>query len=134
MKKSKLIVLSLAPIFSALLAGCGSEESKSRDVYASKEECVQDWNQSDLCEQMDASDDRDYSGGTTRGYFWGPPYYGGSRSVSYRGNTITPTRTSSTLHPFSVTSRSSSASRTSSSSPVNYGGFGGRSSSSSSSS
>ena len=130
MKKSKLIVLSLAPIFSALLAGCGSEEPKNRDVYASKEECVKDWNDGDLCDQMDGSDDRDYNGGTARGYYWGPPYYGSTRSVSYRGNTITPTKTSSTLRPFSVTSRSSSASRTSSSSPVNYGGFGGRSTSS----
>lgn len=128
MKKSKLIILSLTPVFSALLASCGGDDPQTRDVYATKEECIKDWNDGDLCDQMDDADDRSYNGGTSRGYFWGPVYYPGSRTVVYRGNTITPRGNSTTLRPFSISSTSSSASRTSKSTPGGRtGGFGGRS-------
>lgn len=128
MKKSKLVALSLTPVFSALLASCGGDDPQSRDVYATKDECIKDWNDGDLCEQMDDADDRSYNGGTSRGYFWGPVYYPGSRTVVYRGNTITPTGRGASLAPFTVSSKSSAASRSSKSTPsARTTGFGGRS-------
>lgn len=141
MKKSKNIVLLIAPVLSTiLLNGCGgSDYSTTRDVYQSIEECKTDWGEQELCEQMNDDDDREYrrSGGVIYAGrpFYGPAYYPGDRTVNYKGKTITATRTSTTMKPYSVTSRSSASSRSSSvssprSSSTSYGGFGGRSTSS----
>ena len=137
MKKSKGISLVLSPFLGAMLLTACGEEPSARDVYQSKDECAKDWS-SDLCEQMNEDDERDYS--STHGhhgghYFWGPMYYGRNRSVVYQGRTITPAGKSSTLAAYSITSRSSASSRTGKSSPgsVSTGGFGGRTGSTSSS-
>lgn len=146
MKKSKSIMLLIAPVLSTLLFNaCGggtSESASSRDVYQSKEDCAKDWGEQELCEQMNDEDDREYrsGGGVFVGGrpFYGPRYYPGDRTIMYKGRTISPTGTSTSLKPYSVTSRSSASSRSSSlssprSSSTSYGGFGSRSSGSSSS-
>jgi len=145
MKKSKSIMLLIAPVLSTLLFNaCGGSGSSSttRDVYQSKEDCAKDWSEGDLCEQMNDEDDREYrsNGGVIVAGrpFYGPTYYPSDRTVIYKGRTISPTGTSTSMKPYSVTSRSSSSSRSSSissprSSSTSYGGFGSRSSGSSSS-
>jgi hypothetical protein len=145
MKKSKSIMLMIAPILSTLLFNaCGggrNEVATNRDVYQSKEDCAKDWGEPELCEQMNDDDSNEYrrNGGVIFAGrpFWGPQYYPGDRTVIYKGKTISPTGKSTSMTPFVVTSRSSSTSRSSVSSPrsssTTYGGFGGRSSSSSSS-
>ena len=142
MKKSKSIVLLIAPVLSTvLLNACnnsGSDySSTSRDVYQTLEECQKDWGEPELCEQMNDDDDREYRRSgvvySTRP-FYGPTYSYGDRSVIYKGRTVSATGQSKTMTPYSVTSRSSTSSRSSSvSSPrttsTTYGGFGGRSTS-----
>lgn len=137
-------MLLIAPVLSTLLFNaCGGDQgAMTRDVYQSKEDCAKDWGEQELCEQMNDDDDREYrrTGGVFVGGrpFYGPSHYPGERSVMYKGRAISPTGRSTSLQPYSVTSRSSSASRSSSvssprSSSTSYGGFGGRSSGSSSS-
>lgn len=133
MKKSNCIVLLITPVLGTMLvAGCGGGgSSTSRDVYNSLDDCLKDWNEAELCSQMNDDDDREYRSyggvGTTRRY-WGPTYYPSDRTVLYKGKTITPSTKSTTLTPFSVTSRSTPSSRSSVSTPrstSSYGGFGG---------
>jgi hypothetical protein len=139
MKKSKSIILLLAPVLSTVLFNAcsgGGESSTTRDVYQSREDCLKDWSDGELCQEMNDGDSDEYrrSGGVYVGRpFWGPQYYPGDRSVIYKGKTVSPTSRSTSLKSFTVTSRSSSSSRSSVSSPrsssTSYGGFGGRSSS-----
>jgi hypothetical protein len=144
MKKSKSIILIIAPVIGTILAcgGGGSQPSTTRDVYQSQEDCAKDWGEQELCEQMNDEDDREYrrSGGVIVAGrpFYGPPHYPGDRSVMYKGRAITPTGKSTSMPSYTVTSRSSASSRSSSvsspkSSSTSYGGFGSRSSGSSSS-
>lgn len=139
MKKSKSIILLIAPVLSTLLFNaCGGNESASttRDVYQSKEDCAKDWGEQELCEQMNDDDDREYRSGGGIIYagrpFYGPGYYPGDRSVNYKGRTISATGTTTSMKPYSVTSRSSASSKSSSvssprsSSSTGFGGFGGR--------
>ena len=139
MKKSKKITLLIAPVLSTILFNaCGSNEAATtRDVYQNKEDCAKDWGEQDLCEQMNDDDDREYRRGNGGGVmfigrpFYGPQYYPNDRAVTYKGRNISPTGRSTSMQPYSVTSRSSAAARSSGvSSPRSYGGFGGRSSSS----
>jgi uncharacterized protein YgiB involved in biofilm formation len=70
MKRSKEITLIL--IASASLAACGpSSQDTRREIYASREKCVEDWGSEDDCDQQ--------SGGSYHGphYFYrgGVPYY-----------------------------------------------------------
>jgi uncharacterized protein YgiB involved in biofilm formation len=147
MKKSKSIVLIIAPVLSTLLFNaCGGRSpDTTRDVYQNKEDCAKDWGEQELCEQMNDQDDTEYrrNGGMVTGVgrpIYGPQYYPNDRTVVYKGNTISPPGRSTSMPPYSVTSRSSASSRTSSissprsssSSSTTYGGFGSRSSSSSS--
>ena len=134
MKKSNSITLVIMPLIGTLLAcSCGSGgESTTRDVYQNMDECLKDWNEAELCEQMNDDDDREYrrSGGVyTSRPFYGPVYYPSDRAIVYKGKTIAPTTKSTSMKSYVVTSRSSTSSRSSSvSSPRS--GFGGRSSSS----
>lgn len=144
MKKSKSIMLVVAPVLSTILFNaCGGEEAATnRDVYQTREDCLKDWGDDELCQEMNDNDSDDYrrSGGVFIAGgrpFWGPPYYPGDRTVLYKGRTITPSGRTTSMTPYVVTSRSSSSARSSASSPrgsssTSYGGFGGRSSSSSS--
>lgn len=144
MKKSKSIVLLIAPVLSTVLLNACSDggsdySSSTRDVYQTLEECQKDWGEPELCEQMNDDDDREYrrSGVVYAGRpFYGPTYSYGDRSVIYKGKTVWATGKSKTMTPYSVTSRSSTSSRSSSiSSPrttsTTYGGFGGSRSTSS---
>ena len=132
MKKSNSITLVIVPLIGAVLAcTCGGGgESTTRDVYQNKDDCLKDWNEAELCEQMNDDDDREYrSGGGvyTSRPFYGPVYYPSDRAIVYKGKTIAPTGKSTTMKSYTVTSRSSSSSRSSTlSSPRS--GFGGRSS------
>lgn len=143
MKKSKSIILLIAPVLSTtLFNACSSGSSASsttRDVYQNKEECAKDWGEQELCEQMNDDDDREYRSGGGVIYagrpFYGPPYYYGDRSVTYKGRTVSASGKGNSMKPYSVTSRSSASSRSSSvssprSSSTSYSGFGGRSTSS----
>ena len=136
MKKSKSIMLLIAPVLSTLLFNAcgGNDATTTRDVYQSREDCTRDWGDDELCQEMNDQDSDDYrrSGGVFIAGgrpFYGPQYYPGDRAVVYKGRTIAPSGSSTTLKPYSVTSRSSSASRSSVSSPrsssTSYGGFGG---------
>ena len=108
--------ISLVLIGATALAGCGDDDSR-RDLYASKQDCVQDWGDEKKCEAAPAgtTSSRPHSG---HGYFWGPIYSGSS----YR------TGTSST-----GSTAVRSGSRAISSSSFSRGGFGSSSSSHSSS-
>lgn len=134
MKKSKNVILIIAPILGTVILGCGESETfTTRDVYQSREDCLKDWSEADLCEQMNDNDSDGYrrNGGVfVAGSrpFWGPNYNPNDRAVTYKGRTIMPSGRSTTMSPFRVSSRSSSpTSRSSVSSP--RGGFGSSSSS-----
>jgi hypothetical protein len=134
MKKSNSITLVIMPLIGTLLAcSCGGGESTTRDVYQNRDDCLKDWNEAELCEQMNDDDDREYrSGGgvyTTRP-FYGPVYYPSDRAIVYKGKTIAPTGKSTSMKSYTVTSRSSTSSRSSSVSSPRSSGFGGRSTSS----
>lgn len=130
MKKSKRITLLLSPMLSAVLLTSCNETSQNRDVYQSQEECLKDWNESQLCERMNGEDERHYhqSYGVFYPVYWGPGYYGNDRTVIYQGREISPTTRNSSLAPFVTSSSTSPASRTGVSTPrsssVSTGGFG----------
>jgi len=75
----------------AALAACGdSDDGTRRDLYASKQDCVQDWGDETKCEAAPpgTTSSRAHSGG---GYFYGPAY----SSSSYRPGSSTSTGWSS---------------------------------------
>lgn len=140
MKRTNSISLLLGPILGVVLACGGSRPSEpiERDVYANTEDCLKDWNTSELCERMNEADERQYqqSHGINHPVYWGPHYYGSDRTVIYQGRTISPTSRSSTIPSYHVTSSSSPSASRSVSSPrsstTTTGGFGGTSPGSSS--
>jgi uncharacterized protein YgiB involved in biofilm formation len=69
--KITLVLLGTA----AALAACGNDQR--RDLYASKQDCIQDWGDEQKCEPAPANTtaSRPHSGG---GYWWGPTYSGSS--------------------------------------------------------
>jgi len=101
-KSSACVTLVL--IGAAALSGCGDTSTTNRRAaYATKDQCLADWNDPKDCEEQPAT-------GTTRS--WGP--------------------SSSSWHSYSSGSRSSSSSSSSSSShSISRGGFGSHGSSSS---
>lgn len=139
MKKSKSVILIITPILSTVLFNaCGSRssyssyESTTRDVYQSRDECLKDWGDGELCQEMDDNDSNEYrrTGGVYAGRpFYGPQYYPSDRSVIYKGKTVSPTTKSTSLKSFTSSSSSRSSVSTPRSSSSSYGGFGGRSSS-----
>lgn len=111
--------ITLVLMGAAALTACGNRDEARRDLYASKQDCVQDWGDEKKCEQAPAgtTSSRPHTGG---GYFWGPSYFG-----RYRGGSSSATSTG-------VTS-ARSGSRAVASSSVSRGGFGHSSSAHSSS-
>jgi uncharacterized protein YgiB involved in biofilm formation len=79
-KSSAVITLTL--VGSAALHGCGDGSSKARDIYASKADCVREWNDESRCEPMRSS----------AGYYRGPYY---TPSGSPREGTQSPARAGS---------------------------------------
>jgi len=98
--------VALVLLGSAALAGCG-DSAERRDLYASRQDCVQDWGDEKKCEPAPpgTTSSRPHTGG---GYFWGPRYSGSSY------------RSSSSVGSASVRSGSHAIS----SSSVSRGGFG----------
>ncbi len=111
-KRSAHITLVL--LGAAALSGC-DDQSKRRDVYASRQDCVHDWGDEKKCEPAPdsaAPTGRSHSGG---GFFWGPLYSGNSyRSGSGSGS--------------SALGSARSGSRAVGSSSISRGGFGSSSS------
>ena len=71
------------------------EAAQTRDVYNNLNDCVKDWGDTELCEQMGDDDDRDYrskykTSGTGK-YFYGPRYSANNRIITYKGKTVSPT-------------------------------------------
>src|SRR3954466_15060296 len=96
--------ITLVLLGAAALAACGDSADR-RDLYASKQDCVQDWGDEKKCEAAPpgTTSSRPHSGG---GYFYGPAYSSGT----YRsGSSVGPVR---------------SGSRAVSSGSVSRGGFG----------
>ena len=104
MKKSKRIALLVAPVLSTLLFNaCGGGEATTRDVYGSREDCLKDWGDQELCSEMDDNDAEEHKRSTGTSYagrgYWGPIYYPSDRSVIYKGRTITPSGKTTTRPP-----------------------------------
>ena len=114
-KRSAQITLVL--LGAAAIAAC-DDDNERRDLYASKQACVQDWGDEKKCESAPASAGAGHSH-TGGGYFWGPTYLGRGYSAGSTG--------SSALSP------ARSGSRALGTSSVSRGGFGSSSSSHSSS-
>ena len=121
MRKSKNITLIVTSLLSTILLSACGDEPADRDVYKTKEECVQDWGEQDLCEPMKDDDDYHNHHGVYYPLFYGPHYYGSERAVHYNGREIRPAGRSTT---FKSVSRPSSSFSSSKSSPVSRGGFG----------
>jgi uncharacterized protein YgiB involved in biofilm formation len=114
--------ITLVLLGAAAIAGCGDDDSdQRRDLYASKQDCVQDWGDETKCEVAPpgTTSSRPHSGS---GYYWGPAYSGSS----YRTGSSTSNSTGWTS--------ARSGSRAVASSSFSRGGFGHSSSSHGSSS
>lgn len=133
----KLAPLLLAPV---LLAGCagGIEEAQQRDVYTRFEDCMADWGEKALCQQLGAQEKAEVvaqatgvTGGNSGGssfIFWGPNYYPGDRGASYNGREIYPSTNRAMSRPYTVNQYSSAAAKSSpakaTSKSISRGGFG----------
>lgn len=116
--------VTLVLIGLSALAGCGKQEEMRRDVYASREDCLADWNKKP--EDCTPATERRHQGS---GFFYGPLIAMGAMSAM-RGNSGS-AWTGSNARPDSRSIGSSSAGSPSRSG-VSRGGFGssGRSSAS----
>lgn len=135
MRKTRDLSLVLVPI---LLAGCGNDipSDMQRDVYTKFEDCMADWGKTELCQQMQEAEAKQFAqqttgvegGGGSHVIFWGPSYYPGARSVQYNGQSYTPLANRAMSRPYAVTSTSSLAAKSSpgkaQAAPVSRGGFG----------
>ena len=77
MKRSRTITLSLIATLSLGLQGCSSKQATSRELYETKQQCIEDWGSEQECEEDN----------NTR-YYYGPHYYYRSGRPFYfpRGN------------------------------------------------
>jgi uncharacterized protein YgiB involved in biofilm formation len=72
-KRSRTITLSLIATLSLGLQGCSSKQATSRELYESKQKCIEDWGSEQECEE-----DKN-----TR-YYYGPHYfYSGGRPLYF---------------------------------------------------
>lgn len=73
--------LKISLVFIGVVALCGCQQEQ-RNVYKSKEDCLQDWGGAQDCEEV--TRENGYYGGAHHpsGYYYGPRYYGsgGTRS------------------------------------------------------
>jgi uncharacterized protein YgiB involved in biofilm formation len=53
MKRSKRIALTLLASASLAAYGCSSEQATHREIYSTREKCVEDWGGDDKCEEGD---------------------------------------------------------------------------------
>ncbi len=102
--------VTLVLLGAAALAACGQEgETLQRDLYASKEDCVQDWGDELKCEKQPPTG---YSFGLHSGYWLGPIY----RSGQYGSDPQS--------QPAGAVSRARAGSHSVGTSHVSRGGFG----------
>lgn len=117
MKRSRTITLTLLASATVLLTACGSDQATTRELYSSKEKCVEDWGSEDDCEV------------TANNRYHGPHYYwyGGRPYYFSRGGGDPKPVTTGRMATLREGGRSSN-SIGSISSTVSRGGFGGSSS------
>lgn len=72
MKRSRKIVLTLIASASLGAYGCSSEQATQREIYTSKEKCIEDWGTQENCEENK----------TYRTYY-GPHYYRSGGGIYY---------------------------------------------------
>lgn len=115
MNKKSISTLALVAILSTTVAACDDKSSETsenktrigqRDVYTTLDDCVADWGDTELCQQeMKAAREHAEKMAAAQGHsgsaipsmiFWGPTYYGDSRSVVHNGVTRTPTTSNAT--------------------------------------
>ena len=134
-RRSKSVSILLVPL---LLAGCagGIEEAQQRDVYTKFEDCMADWGEKALCQQLGEQEKAEVveqatvtTGGHSSSFlFWGPSYFPGDRGVSYGGRDIYPQKNSGMSRAYTVNERSSTAAKSSpgkmTSKSISRGGFG----------
>ncbi|HMK43447.1 MAG TPA: hypothetical protein VK445_04860 [Dissulfurispiraceae bacterium] len=113
MKRSRTITLTFLASATVFLTACSDDQATKRELYSTKERCVEDWGSEDNCEQTGSGR---YHGPH---YYWysGRPYYfprgGGDAQPARTGNFASLREGMSSSH--SIGSISSSVSR---------GGFG----------
>jgi hypothetical protein len=102
--------VTLVLLGAAALAACGQEDDAlRRDVYASKDDCVQDWGDELKCEKQPAPG---FTSGGRSGYWYGPSYGSGQYGSSSRSE------------PPGTVSQSRPGSHSVGTSHVSHGGFG----------
>jgi len=102
--------VTLVLLGAAALAACGQEdESLRRDLYASKDDCVQDWGDELKCEPQTSTEN---SFGFRSAYWYGPIY----RSGQYGSDPQ--------IQPAGTVSRARPGSHSIGTSHVSRGGFG----------
>jgi uncharacterized protein YgiB involved in biofilm formation len=102
--------VTLVLLGAAALAACGQEDDTlRRDVYANKEDCVQDWGDELKCEKPPATG---YTPGLRSGYWYGPSYRSGQYGSAPRNE------------PSGTVSQARPGSHSVGTSHVSHGGFG----------
>jgi uncharacterized protein YgiB involved in biofilm formation len=121
------LLLCVVPA-SIVLMGC-EEERPQYDVYLTQEDCVRDWGDERLCqevpgEQQPVATSQTSHGGSTF-VFWGPGYFSGARGVNFNGSEITP-KSNGAVRQFVPSAQSASSVRAPISGvrPITRGGFG----------
>lgn len=69
-KSTSAITLTL--LGAAALHGCGDDGARAHDIYASRADCVREWNDEQRCEPTHGGSGGGGAGG--RGYYRGPDY------------------------------------------------------------
>ena len=79
MKRRSSLNISLVLMGTLALAACQKEK---RNVYNSKEDCMQDWGNDQNCEEI--TDNNNHYGGNyyTRGFYYGPRYSGSDHAAA----------------------------------------------------
>ncbi|HXV20348.1 MAG TPA: hypothetical protein VD811_05070 [Desulfuromonadales bacterium] len=73
MKRRSSLQISLVLVGMVALTGCQQEQ---RNVYKSREDCLQDWGSGQECEEVTAANSSYGGSHHPVGYFFGPRYYG----------------------------------------------------------
>ncbi len=119
MNKTKKAITGFSIL--SLLGGC-SEQLIQRDVYRTKEDCLEDWEKTELCEYHEEESSSSGGGGGSSGRWRGPSYYQDNREVELKnGQKIKPKGNHSSDKPIVMKgSLMDAISR-----PVKRGGFSG---------
>ncbi|MBI5847749.1 MAG: hypothetical protein HZB31_07365 [Nitrospirae bacterium] len=116
MKRSKAISLTLIATVSLCLQGCSHKQATNRELYESKQKCIEDWGSEQECEE-----DKN-----TR-YYYGPHYYyRGGRPLYFPrgGDDPVPVADSAKFSKVAEGAKSGSSLSRVTSTHVSRGGFG----------